>query len=85
MLASMMLFGYELEQAEALGLDHDAQGSRATKVRDKVLQAIGGEGQFVSALVGAYADLGTYDADVVLPRALVTSGYLEARSRLFPE
>jgi hypothetical protein len=85
MLLSMMLFGYELERAEALGLDHDGQGSRATEVRDRVLQAIGGEAQFVSALLGAYEDLGTYDADVVLPHALETSGYLEARNQLFPD
>lgn len=84
MMAAVMLMGYELGEAEDEGItDEDEKGDRALKVRDTVLAEIGVE-RFTQALIDADYDLEADDKDAVLERAIETSGYRAARSRLFP-
>lgn len=84
MMGALMLMGYELGAAEDEGItDDEEKGDRAVKVRDAVLSEIGAE-RFTQALIDADYELDTDDKDAVLERAIETSGYRDARSRLFP-
>jgi hypothetical protein len=85
LLAGLMLGGYELERAEAEGYSADEQTDRVVEVRNAVLKVIGGQDRFTEALVQAYADLNTADADAAFDRAMTNSGYAETRERLFPD
>jgi hypothetical protein len=82
--ASIMLSGHELMEAEYEGFNADEQSMRAMTIRSAVLDEIGGLDVFAHTLAEEDFLLKSRDPELAFERALDSTGYVEARRRLFP-
>jgi hypothetical protein len=80
-LVMMMLLDHELDVAERDGVPEHVRTQTATRIRDAVVARVGQPG-IVRVFIDTDYEMRTPDKDAVVVRALVTSGYEDARRDL---
>lgn len=85
MIVPVMLLGYELGEAEKMGVsEHAAKSDHAGHIWQTVADEVGFE-RIRRAFVDCDEAMQTDDKSAVAARARDQSGYTDARRRLFPD